>query len=206
MKVFNNLLEATTYYGHCHACKKGKLVHSLEMETDGSEHFYKWNLSENVDSDTDDWIIVNAETNKIHDYQQSRNHDAYIYSIGTDSFVDVIKRRGIYASKPNKDGFLFESIHISCGTCRNFGYTIQIIMNMSSGNVISISLNSEYISYIGSDQQYHTVRNSFTFGKTEYVYSLADGSRKTITVPLIPIDLENPAETVGRVKKLGIFS
>ena len=208
MKQFQNLAEAVAYHRKCYLCGD-RLVHPFQIDYDPEKPpVFKWNLSENVDSDTDDWLTVDAYTNQISYHSQHRRHNYDLIYSGND-LVDLVGRRA--GNYKLYKGTLYESVFIDCGKCHQFGYVLQVIINATAKRLDAIFLNSEHISYQDSDKVLHEIRNVYTTDKTEYVYHRTptpedDSSKRTITLPIIPLDLHNPAETVARVKKLTVFS
>ena len=212
MKEFKNLTEAVTYHRKCYVCKSHLQSEPLLTTTlYYSGNIYKWNLSENVDSETDDWIIVNANTNQIDSFSQNRRYNDEVLC---DSISDrVVERFRKYAKNISKsyNGLIYESIILECHKCHQFNYTVQVVIDMTAKMLKGIFLNSEFISYQDNHGHLHEIKNIYAIDKTEYDYHVTpteeyDGSKKRMSVPIIPLDLENPADTVARIRKLMIFS
>lgn len=208
MKQFNNLSEATTYHRKCYVCGD-RLVHPFQIDFNPEKPpVFKWNLSEAVDSDTNDWLTIDSYTNKITYLEQSRKYyDDTIYSDNT--LVDRFRK--YTGSQRSYSGTLYESVHIHCGKCYQFSYVLQVVINATKMILEGIFLDSEFISYEDKNGHLHEIRNVYPFEKTEYAChkkptAKDDSTKRTLSIPIIPLNLLNPAETVGRIRKLVIFS
>lgn len=210
MKQFYNLLEAMAYQEKCCACGEF-LVHNLKLVHGGDYPVFIWNLSEDVDSETDDYITIDPY-NQITEVKQNRRY--YQDLIYSDNEMDMVKRTYSVHQKGAfrwSGGTMYEAIQKHCGKCRKYGYTIQVIINGAAKKIDGLFLNSEFVEYNDESGKWHRIRNVYTHNKTEYVFEVMptaerDYSKQTISVPLIPIDLNHPQETVSRIKKLTIFS
>jgi hypothetical protein len=208
MKQFENLMEAVTYHRFCYACNI-ILDHNLQLNIDPNECVYKWNLSDNVDSEVDEWVTINAYSNDIVYFEQSRRAKYEIDEIFHNKYNSTISGGPTkYTKKSRLYGTLYESIHIQCGKCAKFSYTIQVVLDLMQNRCAGIFLNSEHICYVDDKHYMHGIRNHYALSETCYNFTTPDGisNKKNIVVPLIPVDLKNPAETVARIKKLAIFS
>lgn len=210
MKEFHNLAEATTYHRRCYCCKS-YLNHNLVIGLDPAKCVYKWNLSEHIDSETDDWIVVNAYTNHIDSLCQSRRVNNEIIYDGLDA--NMVNRFQRYSKNLHRNftGIIYESIHVECLRCYQFSYTIQVVIDMTLMTLKGIYLNNEFISYEDDQNKLHEINNVYASDKTEYTWHVTptrvyDASKKHISIPIIPLNLEDPAESVARIKKLVIFS
>jgi len=207
MKQFNNLMEAVAYHRQCCLCN-GIMVHGLKIEFDLKKHpGFKWNLSENVDSETDDWVTIDIYTNEITYYEQSRRYDEELFH-GTDGPYNLRYKKVSYTGY---SGTMYESLRVACGSCRNFSYTIQVVMDLTAKKLTGIFLNDEFIRHEDANRHIHDIRNAYVIEKTEYTYykestSEDDSTKRTISIPLISMNLKNPADTVAKIKKLVIFS
>jgi len=210
MKAFKNLTEAVTYHRRCYVCHN-HLQNHLDISLVIENNLYKWNLSEYVDSETDDWIVVNAITNEVDSIRITRRNDNELLYSGMDS--PMTKRFLKHAKRLDKDynGILYESIQIDCQKCHHFGYTVQVVIDLVNMFLKDILLNSEFLSYEDEGGQLHEIKNVYATDKTEYIYHVTptdhyDGSKKCVSIPIISLNLNNPAETVSRIRKLVIFS
>lgn len=112
----------------------------------------------------------------------------------------------------------FFGISITCDDCSKYGYTLKICADRTNNKVTSIHLNSESLS-IEKDKELYEIKNIYSLNRTEYIkftkveehtevlsmsgwLSKRDG---TVSLPLIPLDLDNPEKTVERIKGLVIF-
>lgn len=207
MKQFYNLMEALGYHTTCYVCGS-RLKHDLQ--TDYDNNFlpqFKWNLSHRIDTDTDDWITIDGRTNKIIYAEPIRRYDRDSIYDGSQTF----RHRKYDGSVLERGGTLYESIQVECEKCSQFYYVLQIIIDVSARQLIGIFLNAECISYKDSSGNFHRIKNLYSKEKTSYYYPTEstadyDTNTKNILVPLIPINFQNPTETVVRIKKLSVFS
>jgi hypothetical protein len=210
MKAFQNLTESVTYHRRCYVCHS-HLQNNLDLTLNLEKNLYKWNLSENVDSETDDWIVINALTNKVDSIRQTRRNDNELLYSGMD--LPMVNRFQRHSKSLNRSysGVMYESMNIDCQKCYHFGYTVQVVIDLTSMALKGIYLNSEFISYPDEDGHLHEIKNVYAIDKTEYSYHVTpteqyDASKKRMSIPIIPLDLNNPADTVARIRKLLIFS
>lgn len=95
-----------------------------------------------------------------------------------------------------------------------------MILDGTAMRVDHLFLNSEFISWSDSQHTTHEITNVYATDKTEYhsfapIYlSKIPNEEKIfkpisdhyISIPLIPLDLNNPVGMVDRIKKLNLFS
>lgn len=220
MKQFNNIYDACRYHTHCYVCHSQLRIdqnYTFEHDLRGNNRtMMSINMTLGVDSDTDDFIKVDVLTGQIECYSVSRkiNYDE-IFG-GNFDFSGSAPIRKSYAANlppsvcyPKYSGTLYRGISMTCPKCHQFSYVIQLQIDMTLNVVTGIYLNSELISVEESDAV-HEIRNIYTTNMTEYVYLPAEGKinwnkDKKITIPLIPLNLKEPMETISRIKKLIIF-
>jgi hypothetical protein len=199
MKEFTNLLEAFNYHKTCCLCD------NLMKPSDSIyENKVQYNLSANVDSETDDIMSINVLTNDVSIRSFPRT------MMGQTPIVSYSAKR--------YNGVLFESINFRCIGCYYFNYTIQIQIEMDSksyslgGNymysprVIGIYLNSEQITIEEPKTEMHYIKSVYATNQTEYHSYRAGQLHNSFKIPLVELNLKNPQQTLERIKKLATFS
>jgi hypothetical protein len=111
------------------------------------------------------------------------------------------------AYSAQKYGKQIFGVYCSCGKCGQYGYTLQVHLDLDLGKIICIFLNSETLSF-EKGSLLHEIRNIYSTGKTDYRVFDNDNvtETKTLTLPLIPMDLSDPDKTLERIKTLALFS
>jgi hypothetical protein len=224
MKEFHNIVEAINYHQKCFICGSTlwanfhdepiKIIeetwHRLfgpRKEIGGT---IRVNLSSQVDSETDDWLTINVLTNSIALESLRRHNPDYSYTIGTDDPLRF-HHKGPSTTGYSYNGTLYYPINVNCPKCHQFSYTIQMILDIVKENRIThLYLNSEFISWSDDKHVTHEIKNIYTTEQTEYAHFSSHNYPKInsdrMSLPLIPLNLHNPSETLGRIKKLIIFS
>ena len=130
-----------------------------------------------------------------------------------DNLGDIIyinKYTGCFAIS---NGFLNDSslkgqsiigLDVDCCNCAKYYYTIAIYLDMTERVFEFARLNTEFLA-IEEEHELHEIRNIYSMNKTIYSYYLGANDGKTCEVPLIPLDVYNPSETLLRLKKLIMF-
>jgi hypothetical protein len=210
IKQFTNIKEAITYHKKCYVCDSElqPTFHDNKIEyfyTDDQMHeCMEINLSNNIDSDTDDILSIDMENNSVK-LNIKKRYDILYYN---DPSYRLYSRK-YSATAYSYGGILYESILVNCIKCRNFSYVVRMIIDVEKYNRITdIMLNSEYITLIDHDN-FSQIVNVYTTEETKYrnayksKYFDADDF---IVLPLIPLNLENPHETLSKIKKLLPFT
>jgi len=216
MKQFANFYDAISYHSLCPICDRrmNVLLHgnTLEIKQDNKNFLYKSdnlsfyhpinneyfevNLSEGVDSYTDDILHINTSNNqaylefryKDYSYDEYHKSDGIIYPAGR-----------YFNNKINYDNItLFESMMVSCYAYHTYYYLIQLRINFHNDNLAEVEyfLNSDF--YHDENTKY-SVHNNYATGQTELFPD-------NIIIPIIDLNLKNPQETIDRIKKLALFS
>jgi hypothetical protein len=212
MTTFLNLVEAISYHKNCYICngqlqfyihdELGKIQADIEQGTISKSICI--NLSDGMDSDTDDFLIVDMITNKAsikRNYRYAHSSDSVGHNYTRRSRKLNISLRDWY------DGLIYESVNLSCNDCQQFSYTIQMVVNTKEEYVTKLFLNSEYICLEENGSIVHEINNNYAREITGYrkIAQLNSDDQK-IEIPLIALNLQNPRETIERIKKLVIFS
>lgn len=196
MKQFYTLKSALNYIKKCPICDKnlsindGNLASYTYVHKDEHISFY-------LDQRDQDVVTININNDKIESIVIKQSYSE-IYALGSTS------HQMIPSYPKNYNGIFIHSLNIDCKDCCQYSYILQVHINLQERIISKICLNSEFINI--SDESIHEVENSYSTEQTIYTCFNKDGSSKTIILPLVPLDLKNPRETVGRIRKLIIFS
>jgi hypothetical protein len=178
MKQFSTFLNAIEYHKSCVLCDSKMDINDRDLATDIGYEFRenKQKVSFFVFSNRDDTVTIDPETNEVE-----------------------------FSLKNIAGGIFYHGLTIDCKSCCQFSYVIQVRIDLSKRILLGTSLNSETLS-IEDSEMVHEIKNIYATKKTEYTYFPKDGSSKRATFPLVSLNLINPKETIGRLRKLLIFS
>jgi hypothetical protein len=177
MKQFNTFKSALNFLQKCPVCDEHLSINDKNL----ADYDIKKNLiSFYIDVRDQDTVTVNLESDKIESINISAPYSK-MYS-----------------------GLFMHALNIDCKYCCQYSYILQVHINLQDMMMQQIYLNSEFINI--SDDIIHEVKNSYSTEQTIYTCFNKDGSSKTATLPLVPLDLKNPKETISRIRKLLIFS
>ena len=202
MKKFKNLEEGLFFHKYCILCKKpiscpGECTYEIsgggETNYDLSFEYYLWSGT---------WIRVNARTECVETFTKAYENN---YSINTPS--SAYKS---FSSSPPQSGKEYFCYYISCQSCLNFNYSLQLILNWGTLRIEEVFLNSESVTFHNNGNMYY-ISNRYSFNKTEFLVDIYNSGypgpvKNPIIMPLIELDYENPENTLEKVKKLIIFS
>lgn len=191
---FYSLLEAISYRQLCPLCGKTLQINDRDLAADRHDE-NNYVLSFYVNQREDDILVIDMRTEVIELEVRERMPQA-IYT-GQSPLP-----RGNYNLY---HGDFNHALHVDCKHCCQYAFTLQLHMNLDDKRLIGIFLNSESVS-IEDGSMVHEIKNVYATNVTEYACFPKDGSSRRSSLPLIPLDLENPKETVSRIRKLLIFS
>jgi hypothetical protein len=202
MYKFPNLAEALTYHTHCPLCKRHMRINTRDiMEADDVylQHRLSFELSWN--SDRREHLYIDIPTERV---TVEVTHYREELAFGTVS--SAYSKFGKSFSTLMMGGKLYQGVTLECPKCCKYSYTLQIIINLDlkRPRVMEVLLNSESIS-LEDNYKVHEIKNVYNLEKTEYSV-FTDNSDKCINLPLIPLNVNQPQETLDRIKKLVIFS
>ena len=128
---------------------------------------------------------------------------------------------GSYAGSPVYqqiafNGAVYVGLAVNCQDCCQYGFGLKIILdtNGKGQGQITTELNSEMLSIEskGGDTV-HEIKNIYPTNQTVYTCFTGSPKRtslcwndKTLTLPLVPLDVYDPDKTLKRIKNLVIFS
>ena len=93
---------------------------------------------------------------------------------------------------------------IDCKKCSQYGYVLQVHADMESRKICGLYLNSEWIT-VENDGVVYEIKDNYATQKT-YYSCYSDKKDQHAEIPLIPLNVQSPFETVDRAKKLLVFS
>jgi len=203
MKQFTKLLEAFRFRTQCPLCHHSLQANGRDLVTDFDIHNYKQRIAFELSGNADDILYIDPASEKIElviGQEKPKlkwgNHPSAI-SGGT-------SKSAYYAYH----GVFGHSLTIECDNCNMYSFTLQIWADLDQRRITQILLNSERVSWEDEEQTLHEIVSSYATNKTRYSYYHVDSSQDDgqITLPLIPVSMENPKEAVARIQKLIIFS
>jgi len=199
MKQFQTLDEAFHHQSNCPFCHKVITKGWAQMTFDGGETLVEFDLGKTS-------VTLDYKTGDLREYKTSSPFE----EIATRSYP-VYASNGSAHSAQRNGKELFRVI-CACTECSQYTYVLQIHLDMDKRRVVGIFLNSETLS-IEKGTDLHEIKNVYATNKTEYStftnYESDDiktNDRKSIVLPLIPMDLSNPTKTLDRIKTLVLFS
>lgn len=110
----------------------------------------------------------------------------------------IISGFPIDAGSYNKE---ISAIKVFCTECWHYQYTIAFTINRGNSKVEDIHLNSEFISQ-EIDGTLYEMRNSLTLDQTNFNIIRSNGKQEHFECKIIKIDLNNPSNSINRVRKL----
>jgi hypothetical protein len=200
MKKFESFQDALAYQTKCPICQTGLKIDNLETKVtvERDRTIVTWESpSTKLCVDISSNIILNMHVTRSMSYSPT-------YSIGTRhvTYVPSHSQQGQTSS-----GHLMERLIIGCRKCCQYEYVVRVIVEPPKLDKMVLLLNSESITLDDKDIT-HEIRNIYSFGQTEYTRyanAIAPDS-KSIRIPLIPMELQNPLKMLERIKTLVLFS
>jgi len=202
MIKFYSFMEAIAYRANCPFCTKGLVVNDRDLVSSSYHQNYATGeaypiYTFYIGKSTDDVMCLNPFTEEL-EIRYSNKFDMY-----------GMKNIGVYNGQtfapPNYDGLFYHALTLNCNSCCRYHFTLQIHADLGNRRLIGTYLNSETIS-VEEGGIVHEVRNVYSTDKTEYACFPKDGSSKRSSIPLIPLNIADPKETISRIRKLLIFS
>jgi hypothetical protein len=199
MKIsFHNLRDAINYHLYCPLCQDKMLINDryVEIRKDwyDDQHCIKFVWTVN---DTE--IIVDLDTN-----QFDMNSKYYRPDYGVGEYVGTSPKYSYNPHNCTINGILYSGLGLNCGGCKQYHYVIKLVGVLETRLLTKIELNSETITVM-DDSVVHEIKNIYSTGITDY-RTIDQEDVKTISLPLITINFNNPWKTIDRLKTLTLFS
>jgi len=202
MKVeFSSLTEAINYHRICPICQQKMLLNCQQSQSLVPS---KYTLLENMISPHQNPSLTPPKC-VIFDLMIANN---LRIDLDTNQASLVARDDGLYSERKNiYPAMVWHGLIMNCSKCRKFSYAIQMLTDVSIPKLLNIRLNSETIAWEDRRKTLHQVRNCYPTETTEYsVFPLRSISQeKHIDLPLVPLNLSNPEETVSRVRTFVVF-
>jgi hypothetical protein len=147
-----------------------------------------------------DKLIINPHTEEV-------KIETYKYNDPTtDNYYDgsVIKNHLSYMSD-NYDYIDCFQLSINCPKCKNFSYTIDLIVDLYQKKISRMRLNQLTVCMEEKIGSYFIV-NDFYDNKTSLLFSGGGIEKTLLHTSLVEMDYINPKNTFSRLKKLIVFS
>jgi len=154
----------------------------------------------------DDLKINKRDINSIDDNQLILNlldEDLLILNYHNDNIFIDLKLPNKIGVNYKYNGISYHRLEFNCDCCL-FDFTLKIKVDFTNLKILSISVNSETISFEDDNQDLHEISNNYSLNYTKYTY-YTDGEQKVQDLPLINLDLNNPRSTVDKIKKMLVF-
>lgn len=219
MMQFPSLLSALSYQETCPLCSHRMDISERERDRDIATDIgyeYRENvkrISFYLTAGEEDIITINPYTEEveININQRSRGRNM-VYSGNANKTYNP----GPHYTLNEK---FLHSLTINCQQCCRYWYVLQVHVDLGARKIAGVFLNSENIIVEEGDVA-HEIQANYAIEKTKYACFSKDSGRqirfgeisgpyvseKRAELPLIPINLVDPMETVARVRKLLIFS
>ncbi len=199
MIKFYSFLEALRYRSKCPLCDKSMEINDRDLvsrvEYPIGHPYQKFGF--HIGKGSDDIMYLNPTTEKV-EVEYSRRSDAFA-TLGNNIYSGRLPVPHEYS------GMFYHALTLNCNVCCRYHYTLQVHANLTEGCLAGTYLNSESVS-VEESETVHEVKNVYSTDKTEYACFPKDGSSKRQSMPLIPLNLTDPKETISRIRKLLIFS
>ena len=199
LQHFNFPIDAIQYRSECPVCKSDMLIDPKDI-VGPVEYSKNDKLVFELDHASDDMVFIDTITGEL---TVSISGDSNRYTTGGSFTVPNIK---IYPT------VMSEKITIKCRNHGHYAYTIKFWLDFDLGKVADLYLESEFVKWKNYHEDLvHEVKNYYTSHITRYTYynGLFDyqpfANMHVVDMPIIPLNLSNPEETVSRVKNLLAF-
>lgn len=208
MKEFKSLYDGITYRSMCPICNSTMQINNRDL----SDHFPQ---SPWYDKNGDIYLDI-----AINEYPVLKIHidDNALTFL---SHKDVIIPKKYIKNSRNPNGVVtynnsftaistyYQGINIECEKCCQYSFTLQILIDVTNKKMAGVFLNSEDISIDpyakGTLDDNYYIKNIYATECTEYKHYMADGTIKSAVLPIIPLNIYKPLETLNRIKSLLIF-
>lgn len=205
---FHLIRQALEYQSHCPICSSPMLIddHYAEAKTDWQDG--KQTLK----------LIWRSEDGEKMVLDPDSSHIVFVEKFFAPEYVTGTNYGGqpsLKGAKKIYDGHLYERMGMTCDDCCKYHYLVKFVIDVGMKTLIDIELNSETISLEDGKGTIHEIKNIYPIKETQYAYFpkgdriYLDGTHvgeKSISLPLIPLDVYNPTKTLERIRTLVLFS
>jgi len=198
LEHFNLPIEAIQYKIDCPICQCKLSIDPKDIV--GPVAYSKNNrLVFELDHASDDMVLVDVMTG---DIEISTQKNSRSYQTGTSSNVYL----GSMYTNVNSESFTG-----SCMVHDHYSYTIRMWIDLELRKVADIYLASEFIMCRDASDIVHEVNNYYESQITKYSYYKGSYNYKpfaelnVVELPIVPLNLSNPEETISRIQNLLIF-
>lgn len=197
---FPDIKQALDYHKYCPFCDAALTINSAQMVED-----FVWQGNQKLSfylsgGNNEDILTIDPHTNEVEISVFGREITRHMYTGG--------KSKGRYATNRHphpRSGTLFQGVRAECEKCFLFMCVWQLCINLTDKVLYNVILNSERVSLEQNGMLYE-INNVYSTKQTHFISHLADGSPKESILPLIPLDLKNPEDTLSRIRGLLIFT
>lgn len=187
--TFFTLRQAFEYKKTCPLCH-GTLISNNMSGADG------------LITDEDPIILIQHNDLKIH-ANMDTSSICVEYNDFSETEFGVLKfKKSISNYNP---GRLIIGVDFECFDCHQYYYNVAVHIDTCNKIFSLATLNSEWLE-IENGPDVFTIRNIYATGITVYEHHLSNGDAKKCEIPIVPLNLNNPQETLERLKKLIIFT
>lgn len=191
--VFNTIKQALTYRKQCPLCKNKLNIH---RGASNDLLIYNHRILKVRDGSTE--ATLNIETDQVT-FEYTVSEEFHLSSRNYSSTKRTLPL--IYPAS----GKLIIGFNLECYLCHQYYYNTAFHIDTGEKRFHFATLNSEWIE-IEDGPDVLGIHNIYATGITKYSHYFADGSVKECEIPVIPLNVENPKETLARLKKLIIFT
>lgn len=207
MLSFASLIEALNYRDFCPVCDYKLEINDRDLATDIGYQYRREGrktISFFVGSNELEVMTIDLHTEEVEITINGRSDWDPSYVVGTQAYSNTILPKTKRSASQYQGGKFLHSLTIDCKRCSQYGYVLQVHVDMGNEKLCGLFLNSEWIA-IDENGAKHELKNNYATNKTFYNCYLTDRDYHT-DIPLVSINVFDPMETVHRVRKLIIFS
>lgn len=199
MLQFDTLIGALNYREHCPVCRYKLKVNDRDIANQliGKDVANYNNISFFTDAYEQNIMTIDPNTGDIR-----------IDTIGEDAktsspFLPKTKRAGTQFY-----GLFMHSLTIECynETCSQYGYVLQVHVDMKKRKLCGLFLNSEWIAVEEKCMTvFHEIKCNYATRTTCYG-CYKNSQDHHYEMPLIPLNVADPDETIDKIRKILVFS
>jgi hypothetical protein len=214
---FYNIQEAISYLSQCLLCKysmglgnlSGSSTSQISIDHEGYGDFQPVITYSILDKPFEDRFMIGVKNNSVRREIVKNEAEEMISSVDDFTMTRVVKHHGTY---PMTAGVKYLSLVGSCNNCHKYGFVLQLIIELQTLKMFEVVFNSETLTFqTDTMSERWELKNIYTTKKTIYTHFAPPKPGLLISeakqdLPLLPINREDPAKTLKRVKNLLIFT